>query len=127
MADETEPTSLPSANQQGDLNIASGGDTTVGGDVVAGDKNVTNVTNVIAAPGAPVKYATRADYLTLTIGRHQDLEFVGIPELKDRQALRIEDVFVHLQAEVEIARTIVHGDLVVDNPLRVGAAEQLTI
>jgi len=102
MADQPEPTSPLSANQQGDLTIASGGDTTVGGDVVAGDKNVTNITNIIpAAPGAPIKYATRTDYLAQIIDRHQDLEFVGIPELKDRQALHIEDVFIHLQAEVE--------------------------
>jgi hypothetical protein len=127
MADETDSTSSPSANQQGNVNVASGGDTTVVGSVVGRDQ-ITTITNIITpAPGAPVKYATRADYLAQIIDRHQDLEFVGIPELKDRQALRIEDVFVHLQAEVEIARTIVHGDLVVDNPLRVGAAEQLTI
>ncbi len=98
MAEQTEPTSPPSANQQGNLNIASGGDTTVGGDVVGRDKITINV----PAPGAPVKYATRADYLAQIIDRHQDLEFVGIPELKDRQALRIEDVFINLQAEVEI-------------------------
>jgi len=127
MVVETEPTSLPSANQQGDLNIASGGDTTVGGDVVGRDQ-ITNITNIITpTPGAPVKYATRADYLAQIIDRHQDLEFVGIPELKDRQALRIEDVFIHLQAEIETVHTIVHGDLIVDNPLRVGAAEQLAI
>jgi len=106
MADQPEPTSPPSANPQGDLNITSGGDTTVGGSVVGRDQ-ITNITNIITpAPGAPVKYATRADYLAQIIDRHQDLEFVGIPELKDRQALRIEDVFIHLQAEVEIELTL---------------------
>src|SRR3990172_10957302 len=104
MADETEPTSLPSANQQGDLNIASGGDTTVGGSVVGRDQ-ITTITNIITpAPGAPVKYATRDDYLAQIVNRHQDLEFVGIPELKDRQALRIEDGFIHLRGDCPIHR-----------------------
>jgi predicted NACHT family NTPase len=97
MADQNNLTPPPLASQQGNVNMASGGDTTVGGDVVGRDKITINV----PAPGAPIKYATRDDYLAQIIDRHQDLEFVGIPELKDRQALRIEDVFIHLQAERE--------------------------
>jgi energy-coupling factor transporter ATP-binding protein EcfA2 len=99
MAGQTEPTPPPSANQPGDMNLAAGGDITTGGDIVGRDKLTINVG---VTPSAAVKYATRADYLAQIIDRHQDLEFVGIPELKDRQALRIEDVFIYLQAEVEI-------------------------
>ncbi len=47
------------------------------------------------------RYDTRERYLAQLIYRNQDLEFVGIPELKDRQALRIEDVFIHLETETE--------------------------
>ena len=48
------------------------------------------------------RYDTRERYLAQLIDCNQDLDFVGIPELKDRQALRIEDVFIHLQAEVQL-------------------------
>lgn len=44
-----------------------------------------------------------ARYLAQIIDRHQDLDFVGIPELKDRQALHLEKIFINLQAEVEVA------------------------
>ncbi|HEX9925349.1 MAG TPA: hypothetical protein VGD99_22015 [Anaerolineae bacterium] len=45
---------------------------------------------------------TYARYLAQVINRYQDLDFVGIPELKDRQAMHIEDIFINLQAEVEV-------------------------
>jgi hypothetical protein len=41
---------------------------------------------------------TRAPYLAQFIDCHQSLDFVGIPELKDRQALHVEDVFINLKA-----------------------------
>jgi HEAT repeat protein len=44
----------------------------------------------------------RLRYLAQMIDRHQDLDFVGIPELKDRQALHLEEIFINLQTEVEI-------------------------
>ncbi|MBI1877350.1 MAG: hypothetical protein HYR94_03810, partial [Chloroflexi bacterium] len=50
-----------------------------------------------------VEYKTRARYLAQLIDRYQDLDFVGIPELKDRQALHLEEVFISLQIEVELA------------------------
>jgi hypothetical protein len=46
-------------------------------------------------------YDSRERYIAQIIAYHQDLEFVGIPELKDRQALRIEDIFIHLQTDEE--------------------------
>ena len=48
-----------------------------------------------------VHYDGEAEYVTQLVERFQYLDFVGIPELKDRQALRIEDLFVHLQTEID--------------------------
>ncbi len=47
------------------------------------------------------RYDTRERYISQVIEYNENLDFVGIPELKDRQALRIEDVFVSLQTQVE--------------------------
>ena len=47
------------------------------------------------------RYDSRERYLEQIVRYHRDLDFVGIPELKDRQALHLEDVFIHLQAEIE--------------------------
>jgi hypothetical protein len=47
-------------------------------------------------------YDSRERYIEQIIRYHRDLDFVGIPELKDRQALHLEDVFIQLQAEIEI-------------------------
>ncbi|MCA9927399.1 MAG: NACHT domain-containing protein [Anaerolineales bacterium] len=51
--------------------------------------------------GATTQFSSRAHYLAQVAAYHKTLEFVGIPELKDRQAMNIEDIFIHLQAEVE--------------------------
>jgi HEAT repeat protein len=53
------------------------------------------------APTPAALAEARPRYLELMINRHQDLDFVGIPELKGRQALHLEEVFINLQAEVE--------------------------
>ena len=47
------------------------------------------------------RYDSRQRYINQVIKHYQDLDFVGIPELKDRKALRVEDVFISLQSEVE--------------------------
>lgn len=47
------------------------------------------------------RYDTRERYIAQVIEHNESLDFVGIPELKDRQALRIEDVFISLQTQVE--------------------------
>ncbi|MBE7556432.1 MAG: NACHT domain-containing protein [Anaerolineales bacterium] len=54
----------------------------------------------------PAEFAeARARYIELMIDRHQDLDFVGIPELKDRQALHLDEIFINLQTEVETELT----------------------
>ena len=45
------------------------------------------------------RYDTRERYISQVIEYNENLDFVGIPELKDRQALRIEDVFISLQTQ----------------------------
>jgi len=81
------------------VDLKAKGDVNVNGDIIGHDQNINNF-NISLAPDSTT-YATRAEYLAQLIDRHQDLEFVGIPELKDRHALRIEEVFIHLQAETE--------------------------
>ena len=56
--------------------------------------------------GPEIVYDTRETYLEQLIDRHRDLDFVGIPELKDRQAIGVEDVFIHLQAETSVQARI---------------------
>jgi thioredoxin-like negative regulator of GroEL len=63
------------------------------GDVVGGNKSDSST---------PARSDTRERYLEQIIRYHRDLDFVGIPELKDRQALQLEEVFIHLQAEIEV-------------------------
>ena len=40
-------------------------------------------------------------YLSQVIHQYQNLDFVGIPELRDRQSIKIEDIFIRLWAEGE--------------------------
>ncbi len=47
------------------------------------------------------RYDTRERYISQIIEHNENLDFVGIPESKDRQALRIADVFISLQTQVE--------------------------
>ena len=48
------------------------------------------------------RYASRERYLTHLVRYFQDLNFAGIPEPKDGQALRVEDIFIDIQSEVEV-------------------------
>jgi predicted NACHT family NTPase len=48
-------------------------------------------------------YDTRERYISQIVDYNENLDFVGIPELKDRQSLRIEDVFISLQTQVELS------------------------
>jgi hypothetical protein len=48
------------------------------------------------------RYASREHYLAHVIRHFQDLDFAGVPEPKNGQALRIEDVFIGLQSEAEV-------------------------
>jgi tetratricopeptide (TPR) repeat protein/energy-coupling factor transporter ATP-binding protein EcfA2 len=70
------------------------------------------------------RYDTRERYLEQLIDRHQNLEFAGIPELKDRQGLRIEDVFINLRAEIEVETE--RGGIVARIAPGEGFAEQLS-
>ncbi len=47
------------------------------------------------------RYDTRERYIAQVIDYNENLDFVGIPELKDRQALQIEDVFISLQTQID--------------------------
>lgn len=52
-------------------------------------------------PKLPIAQDDENAYLSQLINRYQDLDFVGIPELKDRQSIKIEDIFIKLWAEGE--------------------------
>ena len=43
-------------------------------------------------------YQGRTHYLAQMKAHYQTLDFVGIPELRDRQSLHLQDIFIHLQA-----------------------------
>lgn len=55
-----------------------------------------------AAPTLAQLAELRAHYIAQIIDRHQDLDFVGIPELKERRSITIENIFIRLRAEREI-------------------------
>jgi len=71
----------------------------------------------------PTSAELRARYIELMIDRHQDLDFVGIPELKDRHALHLNEIFINLQAEIEIVSepvellktVVVDGRIIIDH------------
>lgn len=46
------------------------------------------------------KYDTRERYLSQVIAQNKNLDFVGIPGLKDGQGLGIEDIYISLQTQV---------------------------
>jgi hypothetical protein len=54
----------------------------------------------IAAP--PVVYDDEATYRYQVAEMYRQLEFVGIPELKERRPITVEDVFIRLRAERQI-------------------------
>jgi hypothetical protein len=54
---------MPDVNQTGETNISSGGDTTIGGDVVGGDKITTTTTNIANTAGDSVA----GDKITQTV------------------------------------------------------------
>ena len=91
MSDDQSSNSV--VNQSGGVDIHA--DTVnIYGDVTGRDK-------IVADSSAQLHLDTRERYLEQIIRYHRDLDFVGIPELKDRQALQLEDVFIHLQTEIE--------------------------
>jgi len=49
----------------------------------------------------PLGYDDEATYRAQLAEMHRQLEFVGIPELKERRPITVEDIFIHLRAERE--------------------------
>ena len=127
MPDQPDPASPPQPGQSGGVNasLSGGSQMNIDGDVVGHDKTV-NYNYYYGPDGKPIRYATRADYLAQIIDRHQDLEFVGIPELKDRQALRIEDVFIHLRVDSSSHRAEV-SELLIEHLMRLPPREVRTL
>ena len=56
----------------------------------------------VVAELRPVAYDDEATYRYQVAEMYRQLEFVGIPELKERRPITVEDIFIHLQAEREI-------------------------
>jgi len=50
----------------------------------------------------PVAYDDEATYRAQVAEMYRQLEFVGIPELKERRPITVEDIFIHLRAEREV-------------------------
>ena len=55
----------------------------------------------VVAELRPVAYDDEAAYRAQMAAMYRELEFVGIPELKERRPITVEDIFVRLRAERE--------------------------
>ena len=55
----------------------------------------------IVAELHPVSYDDAATYNAQLVAMYRELEFVGIPELKERRPITLKDIFVRLRAERE--------------------------
>jgi hypothetical protein len=53
----------------------------------------------IVAELRPVAYDSEATYRAQVAEMYRQLEFVGIPELKERRPITVEDIFIRLRAE----------------------------
>jgi len=67
-------------------------------------KDMRRALNEILAELRPVAYDDEATYRYQVAEMYRQLEFVGIPELKERRPITVEDIFIHLQAEREAER-----------------------
>jgi len=56
----------------------------------------------IVAELRPVAYDSEATYRAQVAEMYRQLEFVGIPELKERRPITVEDIFIRLRAERQI-------------------------
>ncbi len=56
----------------------------------------------VVAELRPVAYDDEDTYRAQLAAMVRELEFVGIPELKERRPITVEDIFIHLRAEREI-------------------------
>lgn len=66
-------------------------------------KDMRRTLNEILVELRPGPYDDEIVYRSQVAEVYRELEFVGIPELKDRHPITVEDVFIHLQAEQEAA------------------------
>jgi tetratricopeptide (TPR) repeat protein len=66
------------------------------------EKDMRRTLSEILAELRPVPYDDEATYRAQMAEMYRQLEFVGIPELKERRPITVEDIFIHLHAEREI-------------------------
>lgn len=64
-------------------------------------KDMRDVLRDILAELRPIDYDDEATYRQQMVEMHSRLDFVGIPELKERRPITVEDIFVKLNAERE--------------------------
>jgi len=64
----------------------------------------------VVAELRPLAYDDEATYRYQVAEMHRQLEFVGIPELKERRPITLEDVFIRLRAEREVPRSRIPED-----------------
>jgi len=65
-------------------------------------KDMRRALNEILAELRPVPYDDEATYRSQVAEMYRQLEFVGIPELKERRPITVEDIFIRLRAEREV-------------------------
>jgi len=64
-------------------------------------KDMRHALNEILVELRPVPYDDETVYRSQVAEMYRQLEFVGIPELKERRPITVEDIFIHLRAERE--------------------------
>jgi len=65
----------------------------------------------VVAELRPVAYDDEATYRYQMAEMYRQLEFVGIPELKERRPITVEDIFIHLRAQREVERPEIPEEL----------------
>jgi thioredoxin-like negative regulator of GroEL len=65
-------------------------------------KNMRQTLREILTELRPVPYDDEATYRFQMAEMHRQLDFVGIPELKERRPITVEDIFIHLRTEREV-------------------------
>ncbi|MBM4432341.1 MAG: hypothetical protein FJ026_18635, partial [Chloroflexi bacterium] len=83
------------------------------------EKDMRRTLQEILAELRPVPYDNEATYRAQLAEMHRQLEFVGIPELKERRPITVEDIFVRLRAERETQVLGVPEEILTDEVRRV--------
>ena len=63
------------------------------------EKDMRRALREIVKELRPVEHDTEATYRTQLAEMHRNLEFVGIPEIKQRRPITVEDIFIRLRAQ----------------------------